>query len=177
MVRTNFHPALVSLPILSSRTSSSFWLAYQKISICHAISIGTAIVGSISVSTTTETGTTQGVFDTCPQGQWYCALILTFIVIEVLGIVVSGVDRAGGMQGEDASYTVQMPKLGPDHLLAVSAATCTCGNLKRCADINILRCCVQRTVRFLLKDIHVEWDSIAWVDLISRDVTWTAGGT
>ena len=38
-----------------------------------------------SVSTTTEKGTTQGVSDTCPKGDWYCALSITPTMTKVYG--------------------------------------------------------------------------------------------
>lgn len=85
-----------------------------------------------TVSYTTETGTTQGVTDTCPKGAWYCALSITPTMVKVSGIATE--NAACGLEGSSYPYTILMPKLGNDHNPIVNAEVCTCKNLPDWAD-------------------------------------------
>lgn len=85
-----------------------------------------------SVSYTTETSTTQGVTDTCPQGGWYCALSITPTLVEVTGVATQ--NAKCGLQGLSSPYTILMPKLGSDGNPVLNAEACTCDNLPNWAD-------------------------------------------
>ena len=95
-------------------------------------SITSAAGISGSVSTTTEKGSTQGVTDTCPQGDWYCALSITPTMVQVNGKATPHV--ACGIQGDPTPYTITFPKLGSDGNPITNAEACTCQNLKDWAD-------------------------------------------
>ena len=92
------------------------------------------IAGEVSgsVSYTTETGTTQGVADSCPKGSWYCALSITPTMVEVSGIATQ--PSRCGLPGSSTPYTVRMPKLGSDNNPITNAEACTCHNLEHWAD-------------------------------------------
>ena len=92
--------------------------------------IAGGISGSVSIST--ESGITQGVSDTCPQGAWYCALSITPTMVQVSGLQVYS--NSCDPTSTSNPYTVLMPKLGADGHPIISAEVCTCKNLKHWAD-------------------------------------------
>ena len=96
----------------------------------EGIASSAGLTGSVSV--TTETSSTQGVSDTCPQGAWYCALSITPTMVQVSGMATHS--EACGIPGTTVPYTISFPKLGSDGNPVTNAEACTCKNLKDWAD-------------------------------------------
>ncbi|KAG8525753.1 uncharacterized protein KY384_000513 [Bacidia gigantensis] len=89
---------------------------------------------SASVSTTTETGTTQGISKNCPDGPWSCALIIWPAVTKIEGIQTP-LTALCTVETENAKpYTVQMPEVGPDGLVGGHVDVCACKNFAHWAD-------------------------------------------
>ena len=90
---------------------------------------------SAAVSTTTETGNTQGVQKTCPDGPWKCSLIITPSMVTVTGTQVPHYPCDAQLDEANAKpYTVQFPKKGADGLAGAAYDVCACQNYESWAD-------------------------------------------
>ena len=85
---------------------------------------------SFAVSITTESGTTNGVTDTYPQGGWYCSLNITPTILEVSG-TAQYVDACGNL-GAEEPWTVDLPQKGSDGNPILNVEACTCQKLVGC---------------------------------------------
>ncbi|KAL8797741.1 MAG: hypothetical protein Q9195_000093 [Heterodermia aff. obscurata] len=119
---------------LTAQTTYSFGTTVEvgaDLSLDFGDIVSAGVTGSVSI--TTETGSTQGVSDTCPKGAWYCALSITPTMVKVSGTRTEYNSCAGPDGGPDP-YTILLPKLGADGNPIINAEVCTCKNLVGWAD-------------------------------------------
>ena len=84
---------------------------------------------SVSVSTTTETGTASGGEKSCPTGDYTCALAIQPAMVRVSGVKTSSYLKSDGTCGsQDEDYTVTMPRKGQDNIAGQHVDTCVCKN-------------------------------------------------
>ena len=87
---------------------------------------------SVSVSTTTESGGTQGAEKECPAGDYHCALVIRPSMVKVSGVKSSRYLKNDGTCGrKEKEYTVLFPAKGHDETSASSIDTCLCRNYQQ----------------------------------------------
>ena len=89
---------------------------------------------SVSVSNSEETGVSQGAQKGCPDGPWYCALIITPQVAHVTGTYAKW-QESSCSDINPSPYTVDLPTMASNGLPTGAAVDiCACPNFAHWAD-------------------------------------------